>query len=370
MLRTKSDETRPCRPGVDHEDRLVRGRDRQKPPKVPDRLVAQDCLRNRRRADIDDPEVEEQRVRVLRRLGIVGSEDRPGKGCVHFGVRDREVPGDPLTDQRRPVERFGMVQVGQCRRRGLNALHLFARHLERGGKDRLMRDAHRGRRLGHAIEIDKVGARPGIAIRRADDQRLVDRMAAVLLEELVKRRLAQTRHEDRLVVRNQPRVDEGPLQVQKHEDVDRRSGKPRQRRHRAGFKDVARIGAARVQQAPHPHLVHRFAKRVGRNHERLDVAARQRLGGKRSGKDEPEQDQERAHAASLGRRHQSPPLDQSAGPRCRPVAPGPACDDLSRPYGVRPVTGGVSGVPVGACLARVRSALPARPAGGHAGDPA
>ena len=72
-------------------------------------------------------------------------------------------------------------------------------------------------------------------------------MPAVLLEEVIEQLLRQARDKDRLVVRNQLNVEKPALKVKHHKHVDRCAGEAGQRCHRFGLKDIARLGAARVQ---------------------------------------------------------------------------------------------------------------------------
>lgn len=160
-----------------------------------------------------------------------------------------------------------------------------------------MRDPDAGRGLGDAVEVDQIAPRL-IAIGAADDQRLIDRMAAILRQELAQRCLAQTGHEDRLVMGQQPHVDERALKIQQHQHVDRLSGKAGQGRQRAGFKHIARIAAARIRQPPDALVVQRLAQRIGRRDHVAKRRARQRFGVQGGG---PEQDQQHqpAHGGRL-----------------------------------------------------------------------
>lgn len=159
-----------------------------------------------------------------------------------------------------------------------------------------MRDADAGRGLGHAIQIDIVRGRAPRAIGRADDQRFADRMAAILFEEGAKRRLAEARDEDRLVLPDQPHVEETPLAVEHHQQVDRRAGKPRKRCQALGFKDISGLAAAGIQQRPDALVVDRLAQLIGREDQ---GASSSRVSG--AAKSGPESIRKRTSARHMAR---------------------------------------------------------------------
>ncbi len=190
----------PVAAAIDDEHGLVVWRYAQQALKIGETLLAQDGPGDGRRTDIDHPQIEEQALRVVRRLGIVARPDRRLEAVVEFGVGYLQVAGQPSLDQFRPVERLVYRRIGVYRRTACHALHFLSRNGERCGEDRFVCDANGGRGLRHPIEIDEVGAAAGLAIRRADNECFPDRMAAILFEECAQRRFAQAGNEDRLIV--------------------------------------------------------------------------------------------------------------------------------------------------------------------------
>jgi hypothetical protein len=163
-----------------------------------------------------------------------------------------------------------------------------------------MRDADRGGRLRHPVEVDQIGAR-AFAVGVADDEGFVDRMPPVLFEKLQERRLAQTRNEDWLVVIQEAHVDEGALQVEQHQHVDRPARKAGQGGKRAGLEHIARLGPAGVQKAVDPLVVQRLAQRVGWKDQGRDAVTRAGVGSRnRNRQAEPQQGKDHAHASRIG----------------------------------------------------------------------
>ena len=286
--------------GIDHQQRLIIGRDHAKPLKLGQRGRIENCPRDGRRAEVDEPEVEKDALGVGCRLGVIVGPPCPGEGGVKLGIGDRQVAGDALIDQIGPAQRLVMRRVGARGRPRADPRHVAARNLQGRGQQRFMRDTDRGRRLGHAVQIDQIAARARAAIGIAHHQRLVDRVAAILFEELVERGLAQTRDEDRLVMRDQPHVDEAAFAVKQHKDVDRRARKSGQGGHQHRLEDVSGLRSAGIQKLPRALVVELFAKGVGRNDERLDLLARQALRPQRRRKDQRDQQGKNAHEGSLG----------------------------------------------------------------------
>ncbi len=125
---------------------------------------------------------------------------RLAEGRIEYCIADFEIQGEASLDQLRPIKIFIDQWIGVHRWTTCHALHFLAHHVERCSEDRFMCDAHRGCRLCHSIEIDEVGAIASLAIRRADDQRLADRMPAILLEKGAQGRFSETGNKDGLVV--------------------------------------------------------------------------------------------------------------------------------------------------------------------------
>lgn len=146
-----------------------------------------------------------------------------------------------------------------------------------------MRDAHARGRLGDAVQVDERRSLIRLAVGDADDQRRRDGVPAILLEELVKRRLAQPRDEDRFVVLDQPKIQEAPLEVEHHQHVDRCSREARKRRQRLGLEDVADLRPAGIEQRPDALLVDRLAEGQRRHDQPRQGCLFEDLTGRRQG---------------------------------------------------------------------------------------
>ena len=134
-----------------------------------------------------------------------------------------------------------------------------------------MGDADAGRGLGHTVQIDQRAAVTARPIGSADDQRVRDRMTAILLHEFMERGLSQTGDKDRFVMRQQTHVQKPPVRVQRHQHIDRRAREPRQGRHRFRFKNISGRCPARVQQFPNAIVVQRLTQFKGRHDQRRNI---------------------------------------------------------------------------------------------------
>ena len=294
-------------PRFDHEDRLIIGGDRSEALQLLQAAFRQHGAGDAGRADVHDPEVEVATLGVLLRFRVVVLPQGTREFRVDLGVADLNPPGDALGHKVIPCQILCIFRVGIGGRPGGNPAHLFPGDLECCGKHAFMRDAHGCRRLGHPVEIDQRAAVRAFAVGRPHHEAVGDGMPAILLEELVERRLAQTRHKDRFIVRYELDVEKTTVEIQHHQHVDRCAGKAGQRGHRFGLEDIAGLRPAGVQQLPDALIVHRFAQRHGRCDIAFQHLARQRFrsgdvphGGRKHGSPDPcETERWRFHAASL-----------------------------------------------------------------------
>ena len=126
-------------------------------------------------------------------------------------------------------QRLEHVGLGVGRAIGVAALGKAepgAGDLQRRIDDRLVDDADRGRRLGDAVDFgrDAVGAR--IARSRRDDlDRLPQRLAGILPDEILQRLGAEAVDENRLVLAEHADVEQFARRLDRDQQIDRRAGK-------------------------------------------------------------------------------------------------------------------------------------------------
>ena len=282
-----------------------------------ERLVAQEIAPDHRRVEFADPEIDERLVGMAQRLRVQPLARRAFEGGLRLRVGDAEMADIALSDEALPIHRRKHVGIDARRARGVAPLReaeFGARDREAGSKQRLVENTHRGGGLGDAVDDGDRAVGAAAAVRRPDLDRLLERFAGILFDEIEQWLGAEPVHEHRLMERDDAHVQKRPVRRERHEQVDGRAGETGDRREVHRFVDIGDkliLGRVLFEDRPDGKLVVLLAEDERRRERAFEIGARQHAGPRRRHRPDPDRQAQGDRQGDTFSLHPSSPSEGS-----------------------------------------------------------
>ena len=181
--------------------------------------------------DLGDIDIGESPLRIGEGSLVHAFAHCAGEGFFHLGIAQMQMADVAAFEHLREgqgLENIGLGVGGAIGVAAFRKAEPLPRDLQRRIDDRLVDDAHRGGRLGHAVDLggDAVGARvPGS--RRDDLDRLPQRLAGILPDEIRQWLGTEAIDEHRFMLAQHAHVEKFARRLDRDQQIDRRSRKAR-----------------------------------------------------------------------------------------------------------------------------------------------